>query len=259
MKHTEETALAAWTYLLPQIEASRQMTRLLIQNFPADKLDVRPVPHGGTFADMLWYLASVHHVFLDGVCEGQFQDLPAMPAARTTSSFLAWDEERFDATLEKLKALSGEELLKPVSFAGLTQSTLDFISTFQGNVYQHVGQLVAFLSVVLPGQAVASPLMPEGFTNELSEDELSTVAGGVSTTTGNYNGIQVTGTYHTATAQQLGWFPPPQVQAGLGSLFGNGENNLTGFAAVIPGMALGVGAAAWGQWLMFGTLAFLRI
>lgn len=259
MSQTPDIASSTWTYLLPQIEASRQVTRLLIQNFPADKLDVRPVAHGDTFADMLWYLASVYHVFLDGVCEGQFQDLPAMPEAKTTASFLAWDDERFGATLEKLKALSGEDLRKPVTFAGLTQSALDFISSFQGNVYQHVGQLLAFLSVVMPEQAVASPLAPEGVVNELSDDELSAVAGGVTTTTGTYNGIQVTGNYVNATAQQMGWLPAPQVQAGLGALLGSpgagyGAVGLSGAAGVLLAI-FGVGVANNAAALMAANLA----
>lgn len=259
MSQTPDIARSTWTYLLPQIEASRQLTRLLIQNFPADKLDVRPVAHGDTFADMLWYLASVYHVFLDGVCEGQFQDLPAMPEAKTTASFLAWDDERFGATLEKLRALSGEDLLKPVTFAGLTQSTLEFMSSFQGNVYQHVGQLVAFLSVVMPDQAVASPLVPDRVVDELSDDELGAVAGGVTTTTSNYNGIQVTGTYHTATAQQLGWLPPPQVQAGLGALLGSqasgyGAVGMSGAAGVLLTI-FGVGVASNAAALMGAGIA----
>jgi len=225
---TPDAAQSAWAHLLPQIEASRQMTRLMIQGFPAQHLETRPVPHGGSFADMLWYLSSVYHVFLDGVCEGRFEELPAMPEARSTASFLAWDDERFGPTLEKLKRLSGEDLLKPVTFAGVTQSALDFLSAFLGNVHHHVGQLVAYLSVALPEQAVSQPATASE-DGELTDEQLAAVAGGV----------QVTFVQHTQTAQQLGWIAPPQTFATLGSLMGGGTTT-QGFMALgaVPGAVI---------------------
>lgn len=244
---TPDTAQSAWAHLLPQIESSRQMTRLLIQGFPAEHLDARPVPHGGTFADMLWYLSSVYHVFLDGVCEGQFEELPAMPEARSTASFLAWDDEHFGATLDKLRRLGGDELLKPVTFAGQTQSALDFLSAFLGNVHHHVGQLLAYLSVVLPEPAVSPPATASE-DGELTDEQLAAVAGGV----------QVTFVQHSQTAQQLGWIAPPQTFATLGALLGDGGGGV-GAAGLLGGLGLGVGGAAWAQWIMFGTLAFLRL
>jgi DinB family len=245
---TPESAEAVWSYLLPQVQASRQVTRLMIQNFPANKLDARPLPQGETLGDMVWYLASVFHVFLEGVCEGEFAPMPAAPQPASTAAYLTWDEERFNVTLQKLALLSGEQLLRPVTFAGVTQTALGFVSSFLAHVSQQVGQLSAYLSMVTP---VASPAADD--SAELSEDELSSVAGGnmyilpPSSSSGSYaapytGNIQVTANYNAPSPIMV------QTQAGLGSLLGSGGGGIgavgaVGGAALIAGM-LGINAAS---------------
>lgn len=253
---TPEAAQTIWTYLLPQVQGAHQVSRLLIQKFPADMLDVRPRSEGESFGDMLWYLSSVFHVFLDGVCEGHFAPLPAAPQPATTDSFLAWDDEHFSLTLQKLSQLTGEQLLAPVTFAGLTQLALDFVSSFLVNVSQHVGQLGAYLSMVLPtvpatttAEASASGSAPA--QAELSDEELSQVAGGAnyilppSSSSGSYlpaytGNIKTNVHYNTASPIMV------QTQAGLGSLLGNGAGGYGAFGAVggaaLVGAMLGIEA-----------------
>lgn len=241
-----EAAQAVWNHLLPQVQSTRVVTRLLVQNFPADLYGTQARPEGETFGDILWYLTSVFHVFLDGVCEGKFAELPAQPQPANAETFLAWDDAHFSLTLQKLAQLSGDQLLKPVTFAGLTQSTLDFVSSFLMNVAQHVGQLTALLSVAKKTAPTLPPAARKD-PNELSDEELGTVAGGAvvsavadrpQASAGNPHGILITAKYNQPSPIMV------QTQAGLGSLLGDGGGGL-GAVGSVGGIA--VIAGIWGS------------
>ena len=257
-----EQARTLFDHLLPSIVQSRALTRELIRNVPDSKLDFLPVAGGETLSDLMWYLASAYDVFLNALCDAKFPDLPAKPQPASVQAFLDWDDSRFEQTLEKAKALSNEDLIRPLSFGPFTQPAVEFMTVFLGNVASHTGQLMAWLALALQSTNAndSAEVAKQRADGELNDDELAGVAGGQNPL------LQVTPTYVTNDPYQqqqmtqiLQHYNRPTGQTGLLTLFGNGQNNQIGLAAVIPGMALGVGAAAWGQWLMFGTLAFMRI
>lgn len=241
-------------YLLPQVEASHRMVRQVVENFPSARMHHSVHPGGETLGDLLWYLVSAFHVTLDAVQQGAFGEVPAKPEPASPAAFLAWDEARFAQKLQTLTTLDASTLLQPLALGPFTQPAVDYLMALLNNVAHHLGVLTLGLQ-----QVPAAPPPEAALPDELTDEQLMAVAGGNTTTTSYYNGIKITGTYHTATAQEMGWIAPPATQASLISLFGNGKNNQVGLAAVIPGMALGVGAGAWGSYLMFGTLAFFRI
>lgn len=241
-------------YLLPQVEASHRMVRQVVENFPPARMNHPIHPGGETLGDLLWYLVSTFDVTLGAISLGAFAELPSKPEPASPAAFLAWDDARFAQQLQTLTTLDAEALMRPLSLGPFTQPALDYLVALMNNVAHHLGVLTLGLQ-----QVPAAPPPEAAATGELTDEQLMAVAGGTTTTTSYYNGMKITGTYHSATAQELGWLAPPATQASLVSLFGNGENNQIGLAAVVPGMALGVGAGAWGSYLMFGTLAFFRI
>ena len=267
--HTETTPAASlrpeqartlFDHLLPAIFNSRALTRELIRNVADSKLGFQTVAGGETLSDLMWYLASAYDVFLNALCDAKFPDLPAKPQPATVQAFLDWDDNRFEQTVERAKALSNEDLLRPLTFGPFTQPAVEFMTAFLSNVASHTGQLMMGLALTLePHEQAAQQagavqsVDAQSDSGELSDQQLVEVAGG------GYPGPGMN-TINFTFNDTRPLIPPqdPQVQTGLGSLFGNGENNLTGFAAVIPGLALGVGAAAWAQWVMLGTLAFMR-
>lgn len=243
-----EAAQAVWNHLLPQIQTSRQVTRLLIQNVPADTFEWRPLPQGESLGEVLWYLTSVFHVFLEGVCEGRFAELPSAPEPANAASFLAWDDAHFGVTLQKLAQLSGEQLLKPVTFAGITLSGLDFVSSFLANVANHVGQVTTLMAMVHSTAITTTPpaTAKGSADHELTDEELSTVAGGGVVTAvasgptynPNPNNILITAKYNTPSPIRQ------QTQAGLGSLLGDGGG---GYGAVGAVGGIAMIAGIWGS------------
>ena len=256
-----EQARTLFDHLLPNIVQGRTLTRELIRKVPESKLDFQPIADGETLSDLMWYLSSAYDVFLNALCDAKFPDLPAKPQPASVQAFLDWDDTRFEQTLEKAKALSNEDLLRPMTFGLFTQSAVEFMTVFLGNVASHTGQLMSWLALVAQerGGIVAETATTED--GELSDDELSAVAGG------NVTYIQDNGTAPgpninvnmvttSQTAQQMGWFgPPPTTQAGMGSFVVPGMSPFGAFA-MLPGAGMGMTAAIVGQILMFGV--FLR-
>jgi hypothetical protein len=175
---TIEHARVARDFLLPHIEASRQMAHAAIAQIPTEVLAIRPVAEGENIGDMAWTLASGFDVMLTGLCEGQFPVLPGMPEAGTAASFVAWDQGSFGDKLQRVSALSGEDLLRPLSFAHITQPAVNFLPLFLANVSQCLGVLSAWLRLHMPGPA------PDG---ELSDADLAAVAGGTGTPSTYFN------------------------------------------------------------------------
>ena len=167
-----EQARVARDFLLPHIEASRQIAHAVIAQIPPDVLAIRPVAEGESIGDMAWALASGFDVMLTGLCEGQFPTLPGKPEAGTGASFVAWDKGSFADKLQRAAALSGEDLLRPLSFAHITQPAVHFLPMFLANVSQQMGVLSVWLQLHMPIPA------PDG---ELSDADLAVVAGGTGT------------------------------------------------------------------------------
>ena len=164
-----QQASVARDFLLPHIEANRHMVHQLIAQIPDDVLAIRPVAEGERIGDMAWALASGFEVMLTGLCEGQFPELPGMPQAGTGASFVAWDQSSFADKLQRVAKLSGEDLLRPLSFAHITQPAVHFLPIFLANVSQHLGVMSVWLQLHTPIPA------PDG---ELSDADLAAVAGG---------------------------------------------------------------------------------
>jgi hypothetical protein len=175
---TIEQARVARDFLLPHIEASRQMVHQLVAQIPTEVLAIRPMAEGESIGDMAWTLASGFDVMLTGLCEGQFPTVPGKPEAGTAASFVAWDKGSFADKLQRAVALNGDELLRPLTFAHITQPAVHFLPMFLANVSQCLGVLSVWLQLHMPVPA------PDG---ELSDADLAAVAGGAGIPTTSFN------------------------------------------------------------------------
>ena len=257
-----EQARTLFDHLLPSIVQSRALTRELIRHVPDSKLDFLPVAGGETLSDLMWYLASAYDVFLNALCDAKFPDLPAKPQPASVQAFLDWDDSRFEQTVEKAKALSDADLMRPLTFGPFTQPAVEFITAFLGNVASHTGQLMMGMALVAQASGELKASKAPSADGELSDAELAGVAGGNVTYVQDSGGgsgpnINVHGTYNSTAA----WSGQPiqqQHNQGLGALFGpsNVYNQASTGFAVLPGLVINgvfagmrlaqkIGAAAW--------------
>jgi uncharacterized damage-inducible protein DinB len=237
-----EQGRTLFDHLLPSIVQSRAATRELIRNVPDSKLDFLPIEGGETLSDLMWYLASAYDAFLNAVCDAKFPELPAKPQPVSVQAFLEWDDSRFEQTVERAKALSNEDLLRPLSFGPFTQPTVEFMTVFLGNVASHTGQLMAWLAMAAKNTDAGSENHADG---ELSEEELAGVAGGLEVPTTYVTNDPYQQQQMTQVVQQYYTSDGP---AGLGALLGSsaagyGFVGATGALAVLQAIfGIGVGS-----------------
>jgi uncharacterized damage-inducible protein DinB len=133
---------------LPSLQNEHQITKQVLASVPAGKEDYRPDQYARPALDLAWHIAATEMRFLDAVVNGQFDWSPSpKPASvKNSSDLVAWYEQNFSQRLEKVRALSVEQLQKIVDFRGMFQlpavTYLDFILH---HTIHHRGQLSVYL------------------------------------------------------------------------------------------------------------------
>ena len=133
---------------LKALSAERPMTRAVIDAIPPDKCDYTPDPVTRSAIELAWHIVAAENRFLEAVADGQF-DLTPRPrpeTVRTPADVNAWYDERLPRTIERLKAVSGEGLAKPIDFRGMfTFPAVVFVRIGLSHTIHHRGQLSMYL------------------------------------------------------------------------------------------------------------------
>ncbi|HEY1470476.1 MAG TPA: DinB family protein [Candidatus Acidoferrum sp.] len=133
---------------LPAAKNEHRTTRSVIEAIPADKGDYRPDAMSRSAMELAWHIAAAEHRFYSGIAAGQFDFTPSHRPenVRTSAEIGQWYGDSFSKNFEKLCALQGDHLSKPIDFRGMFQ--LPAISYFEISLrhsIHHRGQLSAYL------------------------------------------------------------------------------------------------------------------
>ena len=121
------------------------LTKSVIAAIPAKKADYKPADVARSALELAWHIVSAEHRFLNAVAAGTF-DYSAPSAPKTPSDVVTWYSSAFAADLERLKALSGDQLLTPIDFRGLfTMPAYAFLQSGLCHTIHHRGQLSTYL------------------------------------------------------------------------------------------------------------------
>jgi uncharacterized damage-inducible protein DinB len=144
----DQAVLIFNTSALRLLTGEHPVTMSVIGAIPADKADYRPDDVGRSAIDLAWHIVSAENRFLDAVANGVF-DLTGAPrpeAIRTPADVIGWYRERFAKGVDRLKALTGEQLLKVIDFRGLLQlPAFAFVQIGVSHTIHHRGQLSMYL------------------------------------------------------------------------------------------------------------------
>jgi uncharacterized damage-inducible protein DinB len=142
---------------LPSIAAERPVTRAVIGAIPPDKCDYTPDPITRSAIELAWHIVAAENRFLEAVADGAF-DLTPRPrpdTVRSPADVNAWYDERLPRSLERLKAVSSDDLAKPIDFRGLFKfPAVVFLRIGLNHTIHHRGQLSMYLRPM--GAAVPS-------------------------------------------------------------------------------------------------------
>jgi uncharacterized damage-inducible protein DinB len=144
----ESAVLVLKAVALPALKAEHPVTRSVIAAIPPDKMDYRPDPVTRSAIDLAWHIVTAEDRFLSAVAAGVFDFTPReRPASvRTPDDMNRWSDERFPQSVERLKALSGEQLAKIIDFRGMFQfPAVSFVTIALNHTIHHRGQLTMYL------------------------------------------------------------------------------------------------------------------
>jgi len=144
----DEAIVLLNSFALPSIHAERPVTKSVIGAIPADKADYRPDPITRSAIDLAWHIVTAENRFLEAVAAGSFDLNPwERPAAvGTPADINAWYDERSARAVEKLKGVSGADLVRPIDFRGLFQfPAVIYLSLALNHSIHHRGQLSMYL------------------------------------------------------------------------------------------------------------------
>ena len=132
---------------LRSIENEYQITKRVLAAVPADRLEFKLGEKGKTARELMWHIASSEAWFADGVASGAFAPAEsAPPAPDTAADILAWYGKTVPPILARIKALSGEQLLRPANFHNIFNfPAVQYISIWQSHTVHHRGQLSTYL------------------------------------------------------------------------------------------------------------------
>lgn len=133
---------------LPVLKAEHPVTKSVIGAIPPDKMDYRPDPVTRSAIDLAWHIVSAENRFLEAVAAGAFdltpRDRPA--SVRTPDDVVRWHDEHSRQNVERLKALSGDHLVKVIDFRGTYQfPAVSFVTIASNHTIHHRGQLSMYL------------------------------------------------------------------------------------------------------------------
>jgi uncharacterized damage-inducible protein DinB len=136
------------TAYLPALKGEHRITNTVIGAIPADKGDYRPDEISKSAIDLAWHIAATEMRFMDAVLNGAF-DLTPNPrpdSIKTSADLVEYYGPEFNGRIERLPALSTDQLLKIVDFRGMFQfPVVMYLSFVISHTIHHRGQLSMYL------------------------------------------------------------------------------------------------------------------
>jgi len=145
---TPEFALTYRDMMLDGLAREVETTKRVLAAVPDGKKDYRPDPCARTAWELAWHLANTDVQFLNGIADLKFT--MASPAAedkpKTIAEVVDWYDRNIKRGADRVRALSGAQLLTPVDFRGVFNLPAAFYLGFLNNhSIHHRGELATYL------------------------------------------------------------------------------------------------------------------
>ena len=149
-------------------------TKRVLSAIPEDKRDYRPDPQGRTAWELAWHLADSDVQFMDGIANGQFSmESPAeAEKPKTVAELVDWYDANIARATARVRALSPEQLTKPIDFFGVFKYPAAFyLAILNNHSIHHRGALATYLRPMgskcpsIYGGSYDEPFKPEHPSN----------------------------------------------------------------------------------------------
>ena len=147
MEPHEAKAIA--NFLIRDLESEMQTTLRVFEAVPAGKLDYRPDPVSKTALGLLRHITLEDEWLLNCTADGKFVPPPDDSDAcgiMTPADAIACYKEKISAGINRVRAMSGEQLCGKIDFLGMWQMPgIVYLSLIIKHSVHHRGQLSTYL------------------------------------------------------------------------------------------------------------------
>ena len=147
MEHREAKAIT--NFLIRDLESEIQTTLRVFEAVPAGKLDYRPDPVSKTALGLLRHITLEDEWLLNCTADGKFVPPPDDSDAcgiMTPADAIACYKEKITAGINRVRAMSGEQLCGKIDFLGMWQMPgIVYLSLIIKHSVHHRGQLSTYL------------------------------------------------------------------------------------------------------------------
>ncbi len=143
----KEEAASVLQFLLPSLEREHAVTAKVLAAVPEHQSNYKPDPNSMSAMELVWHIAATEQFFMEGATRGEFPPLAERPATVSTpQQVVDWYKAQFAANLERVKQMSGDDLVREVMFHGkFPLSGLFLIQLMISHSVHHRGQLSVYL------------------------------------------------------------------------------------------------------------------
>ncbi|MBV8207957.1 MAG: DinB family protein [Acidobacteria bacterium] len=144
---TQEIAAAYREITLGRLEKENATTRRVIGNIPESKRDYKPEANSRSAWDLACHLAQSDVWFLNAIADGNFEWTGDPPRpANTVAGLVDWYKAEFAKAAARVRAMSTQDLLKPLPFFGMmNMPAFLYLQFAQDHAVHHRGQLSTYL------------------------------------------------------------------------------------------------------------------
>ena len=143
---TAEFVLGLRAMMLDGIQREAEITQKVIRAVPDAKSDYRPDPNARSAKELAWHLANSDIQFLDGIADMKFNMETPEHKPQTSEEVAAWYDQNMKRGIDRVAAMTAEQLLTPVNFFGVFNFPAVFYLSFLNNhSIHHRGELATYL------------------------------------------------------------------------------------------------------------------
>jgi uncharacterized damage-inducible protein DinB len=132
--------------MLDGIQREAECTKRVIAAVPDAKSDYRPDPNARTAKELAWHLANSDIQFLSGIADLKFSAGAPEDKPTTSAEVVAWYDENIKRGVERVAAMTAEQLLTPVEFFGaFNLPAVLYLAFLNNHSIHHRGELATYL------------------------------------------------------------------------------------------------------------------
>jgi uncharacterized damage-inducible protein DinB len=143
---TPEFAQGYCAMTLDGILREAEITKKVIAAVPDAASNYKHDPNGRTAKELAWHLANTDVQFLDGIADLKFTMANPEHKPQTSAEVVAWYDENMKRGVARVAKMTPDQLMTPVSFAGVFNlPAVLYLGFLNNHSIHHRGELATYL------------------------------------------------------------------------------------------------------------------